>query len=102
MSSPFPFRIGYVFDRVCHSGSLLLLLLLLKWYLSFSASGVHCFNRRLGYLTEEGRREAEEVVEASYTLFDMNTHLNFSLPFYKYLSTPKWKKVFAAEDVLYR
>ena len=68
----------------------------------FSASGMNCFNTRRGFLTEEGRREALELVEASSTVFALNTQLTVSLPLHKYLITPKWKRLFTAEDVLLR
>ena len=69
----------------------------------FSASGMHAFSRRLGYLdTDEGRAEARSVVQANDLAFALNAQLAFSLPFYKYLYTPKRSKLFQAEGLVYK
>ncbi|XP_076465918.1 putative cytochrome P450 CYP44 [Babylonia areolata] len=72
-----------------------------RW--SLESFGRHCFNTRLGYLTEEGRQEAEEVLAANQRVFDMVTQLFASLPVYQYthIATPQWRKLFAGEDFLY-
>lgn len=72
-----------------------------RW--SLETAGMNAFGMRLGYLTEEsGLREAKEVVEANRLIFELNSQLKVSLPFYKLFHTPKWKKLFAAEDLLIR
>ncbi|KAK7102798.1 probable cytochrome P450 CYP44 [Littorina saxatilis] len=71
-----------------------------RW--SLESSGMSCFDTRLGYLSEEGEKDAVEILEANSTAFDINTRLNVSLPFHKYISTPKWRRLCAAEDVLNR
>ncbi|KAK7503358.1 hypothetical protein BaRGS_00005279 [Batillaria attramentaria] len=72
---------------------------LARW--SLESSGISCFDTRLGFLTEKGKAEAQELIEASSTVFKLTTKLKFSLPLYKFLPTPSWKKLVAAEDVLY-
>ena len=78
-----------------------------QWVISIlhngcSASGMNCFNSRLGFLTEAGREEAMQLVEASSTLFGLNTQLSICLPLHRYITMPKWKRLFAAEDVLFK
>ena len=63
---------------------------------------MNCFDTRLGFLGEEGRGEARELVEASEEVFTLNTQLSVSLPLHKLLTTPKWRRLFAAEDVLFQ
>lgn len=62
-----------------------------------------CFDKRLGYL-DGGEQEAviEKVIEANRTIFYLSGLLKFSLPIYKYVLTPKWRKVVQAEDIVVR
>jgi hypothetical protein len=58
---------------------------------------------RLGCLNgglEEER--AQTMVNANKVMFNLSALLKFSLPVYKYISTPKWKKLLEAEDFFYR
>jgi hypothetical protein len=58
---------------------------------------------RLGCLNgglEEERAQA--MVNANKVMFNLSALLKFSLPVYKYISTPKWKKLLEAEDFFYR
>jgi 5-bromo-4-chloroindolyl phosphate hydrolysis protein len=71
--------------------------------LSFPAAGIVCFEMRLGCLNgglEEERAQA--MVNANKDIFNLSALLKFSLPIYKYISTPKWKKFIEAEDFFYR
>jgi hypothetical protein len=69
----------------------------------FPAAGIVCFEMRLGCWNgglEEERAMA--VVNANKVMFNTSALLKFSLPVYKYISTPKWKKFIEAEDFLSR
>jgi hypothetical protein len=69
----------------------------------FPAAGIVCFETRLGCLNgglEEERAQA--MVNANKVVFNLSALLKFSLPVYKYISTPKWKKLLEAEDFFYR
>ncbi|KAL8611299.1 hypothetical protein ACOMHN_013730 [Nucella lapillus] len=72
-----------------------------RWGLE--SSGLHCFNKRLGYLTEGGQKEAEDILEAILYQFELMSQLLNTLPIYQYTSvvTPKWKKLFEVEDFIY-
>jgi hypothetical protein len=64
---------------------------------------MNTFSARLGYLTtEEGRQEARDIVEANKEVFELNSKLQISLPLYKSLNTPKWKRLLAKEDIVIR
>jgi hypothetical protein len=69
----------------------------------FPAAGIVCFEMRLGCLNgglEEER--AQEMINANKVMFHLSALLKFSLPVYRYISTPKWKKLLEAEDFFYR
>ncbi|KAG8306073.1 hypothetical protein J6590_055978 [Homalodisca vitripennis] len=72
-----------------------------KW--SQESAGVVCFDKRLGYLSD-GPQQAviEEIIKANRTVFYLSGLLKFSLPIYKYIPTPKWRKLVAAEHIVVR
>ena len=63
---------------------------------------MHCFHTRLGFLREERRREAAELLEANEAMFLLTTQLAVSLPIFRLLPTPRLRRHFAAEDVLFQ
>lgn len=67
-----------------------------------AASGVGSFDTCLGFLTESGRREAVELIDANTTVFELTAKLKFALPLYKYLPSPTWKRLVAAESSIFR
>ncbi|XP_059470786.1 probable cytochrome P450 CYP44 [Neocloeon triangulifer] len=71
-----------------------------KW--SLESAGAVCFERKLGCL-DEGRGEdrAQQMVDANKRIFKLSGELKFSLPIYKYISTPKWKELVKAEDLFF-
>ncbi|XP_023330089.1 probable cytochrome P450 CYP44 isoform X2 [Eurytemora carolleeae] len=72
-----------------------------KWSIENAANLV--FDRQLDCLTTASEREswARDMVEANAEIFKLSGDLKLSLPLYKYLSTPKWRKLVAAEDSFY-
>ncbi|XP_075230653.1 putative cytochrome P450 CYP44 [Lycorma delicatula] len=73
--------------------------LLGKW--AQESSGIICFDRRLGSLDRnDGEYQADAVLDANKTVFIMSAYLKFSLPIYKYITTPRWKKLVKAEDIV--
>ncbi|XP_021930388.1 probable cytochrome P450 CYP44 isoform X8 [Zootermopsis nevadensis] len=71
-----------------------------KW--SQESAGVVCFETRLGCLSGSDNEErAQAMVNANKVMFHLSGLLKFSLPVYKYISTPKWRKLLEAEDFFY-
>jgi hypothetical protein len=69
----------------------------------FSAAGIVCFETRLGCLSGSVEEErAQAMVNANKRMFHLSGLLKFSLPVYKYIFTPKWKKLVEAEDFFYK
>lgn len=67
---------------------------------SFPAAGMVCFEKRLGCF-DENEKWAETMVSANKTIFIQGGLLKHSLPWFKYLTTPKWKRFLDAEDLFY-
>ncbi|KAK7793989.1 hypothetical protein R5R35_003953 [Gryllus longicercus] len=62
-----------------------------------------CFEERLGCMSGgETEVKSEAMFEANLMIFQISAQLKFSLPLYKYISTPKWRKLLLAEDYFYR
>ncbi|ODN05629.1 putative cytochrome P450 CYP44, partial [Orchesella cincta] len=72
--------------------------LVAKW--SLESAGMVCFERRLGAL-DKNEQWAEEMVTANKIIFTLGGHLKHSLPVFKYIMTPKWRKFLEAEDFFY-
>ncbi|XP_043201861.1 probable cytochrome P450 CYP44 [Amphibalanus amphitrite] len=74
--------------------------LVFKWALE-SASMV-CAERPLGALAGgDAERRAEELIAANRRVMRASAQLKFSsLPLYKYISTPSWRRLVAAENCL--
>merc|ERR1719259_900663 len=72
-----------------------------KWSIENAANLV--FDRKLGCLVQNSKEEnwAAKMVEANAEIFQLSGDLKLSLPFYKYFSTPKWRRLIAAEDYFY-
>ncbi|XP_023703476.1 probable cytochrome P450 CYP44 isoform X3 [Cryptotermes secundus] len=72
-----------------------------KW--SQESAGIVCFEMRLGCLSGNLEEErAQAMVNANKVMFNLSGQLKFSLPLYKYIFTPKWKKLVEAEDFFYK
>lgn len=66
------------------------------------AAGAICFERELGCLAEgAGENRAQKMVDANKLIFKLSAALKFSLPIYKFITTPKWKKLVETEDLFY-
>lgn len=71
--------------------------LVFKWALE-SASLV-CAERSVGALSGgESERRAEQVISANRSVMRASFRLKFSLPVYKYISTPNWRRLVEAES----
>jgi hypothetical protein len=67
-----------------------------------AAAGAICFERGLGCLEEgAGEERAQKMVDANKLIFKLSAALKFSLPIYKFITTPKWKKLVETEDLFY-
>lgn len=65
-----------------------------------AAAGMVCFERRLGSL-DENEDWAGRMVDANKTIFVLAGILKHSLPLFKFITTPKWKRFLDAEDFFY-
>ncbi|KAG8236839.1 hypothetical protein J437_LFUL017123, partial [Ladona fulva] len=71
-----------------------------KW--SLESSGMVCFETRLGSFNGgTSEKEAERIISANKNIFYLSALLKFSLQLYKYLPSPKWKKLVKEEDYFY-
>lgn len=60
------------------------------------------FEKRLGSLSGGAAEDwAERLIDANSDMFRLTGILKFSLPIYRYIPTPKWRKLVAAEDYVY-
>jgi len=72
-----------------------------KWSIENAAKLV--FDRKLGCLDPGSAAEdwARRMVDANAEIFKLSGDLKLSVPLYKFLSTPKWRRLVAAEDSFY-
>lgn len=68
-----------------------------KW--TQESAGVVCFGKKLGHFRGD---VTEDLIQANRQIFYLSGLLRFSLPIYKYIPTPKWKKLVEAESILVR
>jgi len=70
---------------------------------NMEASGLLVFDKRIGCLEigSDGETLARKMVEANATVFKLSGLLKLSMPIYKYVTTPKWRQMVKAEDLLY-
>ena len=67
----------------------------------FVASGMTCFDTRLGCLEADDDSLPQKMINASSDIFRLSRKLKFSVPLYKYFTTPTWKKLVQAEDFFF-
>ncbi|RCN29027.1 unspecific monooxygenase [Ancylostoma caninum] len=70
-----------------------------KWALESAALTV--FEKRLGALNDR-IYWADMLVDLNKSIFRLSAELRFAFPFYRYFSTPKWRKMVELEDKFYR
>lgn len=72
-----------------------------RWSLENAGSLV--FDKRLGCLEAGSSAEdwSKMMVEANAEIFKLSGDLKLSLPLYKYVTTPKWRRLVQAEDRFY-
>jgi len=69
-----------------------------RWSLENAAHMV--FDRKMGCL-DDGDTWGKMMVDANARIFQLSGDLKLSVPVYKFLATPKWKQLVAAEDKFY-
>ncbi|KAK6737263.1 hypothetical protein RB195_019762 [Necator americanus] len=70
-----------------------------KWSLESAALTV--FEKRLSIFTDQ-IDWGDMLVDLNRSIFQLSAELRFAFPFYRYVSTPKWKKMVALEDKFYK
>lgn len=70
---------------------------------SLENAGSRVFDKRLGCfeIGSENEEFAKKMVEANRVIFKYSGILKLAFPFYRYISTPKWRKLVKAEDFMY-
>ena len=66
-----------------------------------SASGMTCFQTRLGAIESGPGSFAQRMVDSNQALFKDALKLNFSLPLFKIFPTPTWKQLVKDEDFFF-
>ncbi|EYC08569.1 hypothetical protein Y032_0065g3618 [Ancylostoma ceylanicum] len=70
-----------------------------RWALD--SAGLTVFEKRLGALNDR-IDWADMLVDLNKSIFQLSAELRFAFPFYRYFSTPKWRKMVELEDEFYR
>ncbi|KHN83337.1 putative cytochrome P450 CYP44 [Toxocara canis] len=70
-----------------------------RW--SLESSGLLVFERRLGCFTDQQCAWADRLVECNREIFVLTGCMKFSLPFYRYFTTPLWRRFVKIEDEFY-
>jgi len=64
-------------------------------------AGLICFGKHLQSMDGGmGEEIADKLIDANRVVFRLTAELQFSLPYYRYFSTPAWKQFLAAEDLI--
>lgn len=71
-------------------------------FYSASASGMTCFETRLGCLSPNPEEHLLKMIHYNNEIFALSTRIQVSMPFHKLFSTPLWKKLVFAEDYFFR
>lgn len=65
---------------------------------AFPAAGVVVLYKRLGFLSAQRNSLPDKMIEANHKIFQLSCDLKFSIPFYRWFPTPKWKQLVESED----
>ncbi|CAH1797914.1 unnamed protein product [Owenia fusiformis] len=68
----------------------------------YESSTYTCFEKRQQILDDEKGSHTDKLLACNRTMLELSTKLKFQLPFFKYISTPTWRKLVASEDFFYR
>jgi len=59
------------------------------------------FEKHLGAFDSKPAESIQKMIDANSVMFHLSGLLKFSLPLFKYISTPKWRRLVKAEDYFY-
>lgn len=59
------------------------------------------FEKRLNAFTSDAQSVIQKMIDSNAAMFHLAGLLKFSLPIFKYIPTPKWRRLVKAEDYFY-
>lgn len=67
----------------------------------FIAAGAIVFEKRLDCFNASSDSVTQRMIDANQKIFELTGLLKFSLPIFRYFSTPKWTELVKTEDSFY-
>jgi len=65
------------------------------------ASAVTCFETRLGCIDAENNSWQQQMIDSNAQIFQLSLKIRFSIPWYKLVATPTWRKLIQMEDFFF-